>query len=113
MPQRAEPTLGADLAVFAACADATRLRILFLLAARELCVCELVEVLQMPQGKVSRHLLALRKAGLVRPRREGTWMHYSRAPGATALTRRLHRYLRDAPVGLPQADRQRLEALRN
>jgi len=111
MQRSTEPTLDADLRIFAACADSTRLRILFLLAARELCVCELVQVLQMPQGKVSRHLLVLRSAGLVYARREGTWMHYSLAPGASTLTRRLHRYLRDVAADLPQADRQRLEAL--
>jgi ArsR family transcriptional regulator len=103
--------LEADLAVFGACADPTRLRILFLLAARELCVCELVAVLQMPQGKVSRHLTILKGASLVRHRRAGTWIYYALAPGACPLTRRLHRYLREAPGGVPRADRQRLEAL--
>ena len=45
-----------DLAVFKACSDETRLRLLFLLSERELCVCELVLILDMPQGKISRHL---------------------------------------------------------
>ncbi|MFH1570686.1 MAG: metalloregulator ArsR/SmtB family transcription factor [Gemmatimonadota bacterium] len=99
-----------DLAVFKACADATRLRILFLLAERELCVCDLVAVLQMAQGKVSRHLAALRHAGLVRDRRAGLWIHYSLAPAETPLTRRLRTYLREGD-GTAGGDRQRLQEL--
>ena len=106
-----QTTLEADVAVLGGCADATRLRILFLLAVRELCVCELVEILRMPQGKVSRHLTVLRNAGLVRPRREGTWMHYSLAPATSALARRLSAYLREAPCEVAAADRQRLGCL--
>ncbi|MCC7265625.1 MAG: winged helix-turn-helix transcriptional regulator [Candidatus Latescibacteria bacterium] len=84
----------ADIAVFQACADATRLRILFLLRTRELCVCELVEVLQMPQGKISRHLGVLKQAGLVQSRREGTWIYYALKKASTGLTRRLVDYLK-------------------
>lgn len=84
----------ADLEVFSACADETRLRILLLLAERELCVCELVEVLDMPQGKVSRHLAVLKHAGLVRDRREGTWIYYALQKPDTGLKRRLAGYLK-------------------
>jgi ArsR family transcriptional regulator len=59
-----------------AMAEPTRLRLLRLLSRRELCVCELVDALQMPQYKISRHLRALRAAGLVEARRQGRWMHY-------------------------------------
>jgi ArsR family transcriptional regulator len=86
--------LEADLAVFRACSDATRLRLLFLLEAGELCVCELVAALRMPQGKVSRHLAVLKHAGLVRDRRDGTWIHYSLSAPETPLGRRLRAYLR-------------------
>jgi len=66
-----------DLApLFAALADRTRLRLLNLIAGREVCVCYLVEVLRQGQPKVSRHLAYLRKAGVVAARREGKWMHY-------------------------------------
>jgi ArsR family transcriptional regulator len=57
-------------------ADPTRLRLLRLLRQEELCVCELVDTLRMPQYKISRHLLSLRVVGLVEARREGRWMHY-------------------------------------
>jgi ArsR family transcriptional regulator len=66
-----------DLApLFAALADRTRLRLLNLIAGREVCVCYLVEVLRLGQPKISRHLAYLRNAGVVAARREGKWMHY-------------------------------------
>ena len=62
--------------LFAALADRTRLRLLNLIADREICVCYLVEILRISQPKVSRHLAYLRRAGMVASRREGKWMHY-------------------------------------
>lgn len=56
--------------------DASRLRMIRLLLRQELCVCELVDALRMPQYKVSRHLRTLRATGLVEARRNGRWMHY-------------------------------------
>lgn len=56
--------------------DPTRLRLLRLLRRQELCVCELVDTLGMPQYKISRHLRNLRAVGLVEARRDGRWMHY-------------------------------------
>ena len=61
---------------FRALADPTRLRLLNLIAGREICVCFFVEILGVSQPKISRHLAYLRKAGLVAARREGKWMHY-------------------------------------
>lgn len=66
--------------MFRAFSDRTRLRILNLLKPGELCVCDLVRVLDVPQPKVSRHLAYLRKAGLVTGRRDGLWMYYALAP---------------------------------
>ena len=63
--------------LFAALADTTRLRLLNLMAGREVCVCHFVEILGQSQPKISRHLAYLRKTGLVAARREGKWMHYS------------------------------------
>ena len=62
--------------LFSALADPTRLRLLNLMLQGEICVCFLVETLEEPQPKVSRHLAYLRRAGLVEVRREGKWMHY-------------------------------------
>lgn len=62
--------------IFKALADETRLRILALLTRGELCVCDLMSILDLPQSTVSRHLAYLRNAGLVSDRRQGVWMYY-------------------------------------
>ncbi len=61
---------------FNALADETRLRIISLLGGGELCVCDIMGVLNEPQSKVSRHLATLRRTGLVEAKRKGLWMHY-------------------------------------
>jgi len=66
--------------MFRAFSDPTRLRILNLLQPGELCVCELVGIIDVPQPKISRHLAYLRRAGLVAGRKDGLWMYYSLAP---------------------------------
>jgi len=75
--------------MFRAFSDRTRLRILNLLRPGELCVCDLVRVLDVPQPKVSRHLAYLRKAGLVTSRKEGFWAYYELASGENAFHRKL------------------------
>jgi ArsR family transcriptional regulator len=65
--------------LFKALGDATRLRILRLLMAGEICVCDIHDTLKIPQAKASRHLAYLRRAGLVTTRREGLWIHYGLA----------------------------------
>lgn len=62
--------------LFRALADPTRLRLLNLIADREICVCYFVEILRISQPKASRHLAYLRRAGIVASRRDGKWMHY-------------------------------------
>jgi ArsR family transcriptional regulator len=68
--------LGEMERLFKALADGTRLRILGLLLAGEVCVCDIHETLKIPQSKASRHLAYLRRSGLVETRREGLWIHY-------------------------------------
>ncbi len=96
--------------IFAALADRTRLRLLNLIAGREVCVCYLVEVLRQSQPKVSRHLAYLRKAGIVAARRDGKWMHYRMveprdAVAAAMLTGVLESFKSDAEMA---ADLSRL-----
>ena len=71
--------------LFKALGDRTRLRILALLSAGEVCVCNIHESLNLPQPTVSRHLAYLRRSGLVNTRRDGVWMHYRLAPPAERL----------------------------
>lgn len=62
---------------FRALSDGTRLRCLMLLQRQgELCVCELTQALSLSQPKISRHLAALREAGVVLDRRAGQWVNY-------------------------------------
>lgn len=67
--------------IFKALSDETRLRILSLLGEGELCVCDLMAILDLPQSTVSRHLATLRNAELVTDRRQGVWMYYRLAAG--------------------------------
>ena len=62
--------------IFKAMSEPMRLRILALLTQRELCVCDIVTVLNQPQSTISRHLARLKAAGMVDDRREGLWVHY-------------------------------------
>lgn len=64
------------IVVLKALADPTRLKLLKLILAEELCVCELQELLQISQPAVSQHIARLKTAGLVTERRAGMWTYY-------------------------------------
>ncbi len=99
--------------VFKALADETRLRILaLLLAERELCVCDIIAALQLPQSTISRHLAYLRKSGLVNDRRCGLWMYYSVADCQGTFRSELIQFLKRSLPSFPEssADRSALEA---
>ena len=67
-----------DLAeVFRVFGDTTRIRILYVLFERELCVCDIAKLLGMTQSAVSHQLRILKDAKLVRFRREGKTIFYS------------------------------------
>ena len=69
------------LAIFKSLADETRLRLMVLIQLQgELCVCELTEALAESQPKISRHLALLKKAGLLKDRRQGQWIFYRVSP---------------------------------
>lgn len=88
--------------LFKAFSDETRLRILGLLLDGELCVCELIAILGLPQSTVSRHLAYLKNSGLVRDRREGIWMHYQLAAGDGSLHKCLLELLEKDLSALPR-----------
>jgi ArsR family transcriptional regulator len=95
---------------FTALADRTRLRLLNLMGADEVCVCFFVEILDELQPKISRHLAYLRRAGLVAARRDGKWMHYRVAEPADPQAARV---LKDVMAWLAEdremrRDRERL-----
>jgi len=62
---------------FKALGEPTRLRIIKILSIQSMCVCELSEVLDMLQPRVSQHLKILKEAELVNESKEGYWVYYS------------------------------------
>src|SRR5687768_17657009 len=70
------------VAIFHALSDDTRLAIVKRLAGGERCVCDLQDLLDAAQSRLSYHLKTLKDAGLVSDRRDGRWVHYSLVPGA-------------------------------
>jgi ArsR family transcriptional regulator len=75
--------------IFRAFSDRTRLRILSILGQGEHCVGDLVQILKVPQPKVSRHLAYLRKAGLVDTRKQGLWNFYRLALAQAPFHRKM------------------------
>lgn len=57
--------------------DKTRLTILALLKEKEMCVCDIVEILETTQPNVSQHLRKLKLGGLVNESRRSQWIYYS------------------------------------
>jgi len=59
-----------------ALADENRIRIIVALKGRELCVCQLIELLVLAPSTVSKHLSILKNARLIDSRKQGRWMYY-------------------------------------
>ncbi len=100
--------------LFGAFANPIRLRILNLLQEqKEICVCDLCEVLGELQPKVSRHLAILRSTGLVQVRTEGKWKFYGLTQSETPLHRTLLRCVRSCLGEIEElaADRERLAGI--
>ena len=93
--------------VFRALSDRTRLRILNLLQGGEICVCDLVGVLDVPQPTASRHLAYLRKAGLVLARKEGLWHYYRLSPCTSNFHEKLLECLAACEAAEPELARDR------
>lgn len=96
--------------ILRAAGDATRLRILNLLRLGGICVCDLQQVLGLPQPTVSRHLAVLRHARLVTDVRAGNRVMYSLAPADSPALKRLFEFLGDCFAAEPamQEDVQRM-----
>jgi ArsR family transcriptional regulator len=87
--------------------DPTRVRIIAALRRCELCVCELVDALEISQSTLSTHLQVLRQTGMVTTRKEGRWIYYSLSDRKADLLAALFSHIR------PDADhRLRRDAAR-
>ncbi len=109
-PAVAAPTIDDLDVVFKGFADPTRIRILSVLAAGELCVCDIVDILGLPQPLVSRHLAYLRRSGLVEATREWKYAHYRLAEPEHAVHRNLINCVRTCFRGIKSLDRERAKA---
>lgn len=98
---------------FKALSDETRIRIVALLTHGELCVCDIMEVLELPQSTVSRHLATLRQTGWVEDRRQGVWIYYRLVEDPEPVGRELLDILSGGLGHLDQvqSDRKKLKAL--
>jgi ArsR family transcriptional regulator len=86
-----------------ALSDPIRLRIILLLQAEgELCVCDLMAVLKLPQSTVSRHLAYLKRSCWVDIRREGVWMYYSLSSESCTICKELLQTLKRHASSLPE-----------
>ena len=92
-------------------ADETRWRILLLLWEQPLCVCELADILAMPQSSVSSHVQVIRRAGLLESERREKWVYYRVARAFLPLltTLRKHFDLFPAALALLARDEKRMQ----
>ena len=98
--------------LFRGFADPVRIRLLNLLAAGELCVCDLTEILGLPQSSVSRHLAYLRRARLVETEQKGKFAHYRLSKPRSTVHRSLLACVRSAFPDTPALERERERAAR-
>ncbi|HEU4720969.1 MAG TPA: metalloregulator ArsR/SmtB family transcription factor [Gemmatimonadaceae bacterium] len=96
--------------LFRGFADPTRLRILNVLAAGELCVSDIVELVELPQPAVSRHLAYLRRSGLVEVTRDWKLGRYRLAEPRDPVHRSLIECVRSCFTGVPSMDAERRRA---
>ncbi|MHB8106879.1 MAG: ArsR/SmtB family transcription factor [Candidatus Cryosericum sp.] len=90
------------ISIARALGDTTRARIAALLQGRDLCVCELTEVLGQSQANISGHLKLLQSSGLVTSCRRSYWTHYALAGNLpTAVSRFLSAIIRQATAQYP------------
>lgn len=98
-------------ALFRGFADPTRIRILNLLVAGEMCVCDLVELLDLPQPAVSRHLAYLRDSGLVENRRTSNYAYYRLSDAHNQIHQNLIDCVGNCFTGIKSLDTERRRAV--
>jgi ArsR family transcriptional regulator len=91
-----------------ALSDPIRLRIILLLQAEgELCVCDIMAVLKLPQSTVSRHLAYLKRSCWVDIRRQGLWMYYTLSQDSCDICKDILQILEKHSGDLPEATTDR------
>ncbi|MBI5445062.1 MAG: winged helix-turn-helix transcriptional regulator [Deltaproteobacteria bacterium] len=90
--------------------DESRVKMLWVLEDRELCSCEIKELVGLAQSTVSRHLQLLEDAGFVVSERDGLWKHYRFNPSPPPLVQGLLCVTRLAAATNPEAQEARERA---
>jgi len=103
------------LSVSKALADASRVRMLCALRGGDLCVCQVIKLLELAPSTVSKHLSILSQAGLVESRKEGRWVHYylPSKPSKTAARMTEETFRAVAASSEIVADEKQLEEIRD
>lgn len=102
------PVMSDPVTFFRAVADETRWRIVRLVMDRALCVCELADILGMPQSSVSSHVQIIRKAGLLESETCGKWTYFRIERGRLAPLKAILKHFPD--VEGHAADAEKAEA---
>ena len=103
------------LPITKALSDTTRLRLLMALGEGELCLCQLIDLLQLAPSTVSKHMALLQQAGLVERRKDGRWHFYRQAEGhESAATGQALAWVTESLADDPaiRKDQRRLTAIR-
>ena len=101
----------ATMKAIKALADDSRVRIIWMLEERPLCVCEIQAVLGLAQSSVSRHLQLLEEAGYIVSERRGSWKDYRLNPSPPLLVQGLVAQVRTAALIEPEAEKIRETAV--
>lgn len=103
------------LVISKALSDENRLRVLMFLGDGELCVCQIIEMLDLAPSTISQHMAVLHRAGLVEARKEGRWIFYRLADqGTSEIARTALQWVRSSLEDDPQIrdDAKRLRAVK-
>ena len=98
------------ISITKALSDENRLRALMVLMGRELCVCQITELLELAPSTVSKHMSILRQARLVSGRKKGRWVYYRPATDSSAAE--IRQALSWVRASLADTDRIRRDAQR-
>jgi len=102
------------LAITRALSDENRVRALMALGDKEVCVCQLIELLKLAPSTVSKHMSILKQAKLVVGRKRGRWMYY-RLPGknTSPIVRQALSWVRQAATDDPRirVDAERMKKI--
>ncbi len=85
-----------------ALADENRTRVVLFLRGGEMCVCQIVEMLQLAPSTVSKHLDILQMAGLIDSRKGGRWVYYRLPDKPSPCVKNALAWLRASLAGAPR-----------